>query len=307
MELFGYDNLVYLFWLTFMTLLWLWLYIFCKAHFGEVLNFMAVFALVLLCQAVESLCMWGVTTSSTLVWISIVWLLLVWLHLLLWLLWLGPFNWVWFLTAFFLLDWQASVVVSQYMYLSMTLHVWCMLVMCVAVALLDSRFLVICHTFEAGYCTRSVFPSSIVLAIDLVSDMENQMISLVRIVIVSVGYPHNGMCAWTALYHSLILLLPCLKDVNRSNHACTAFDCGLQNSSHFDYMVCNVTSAVKRAHEMYIPSPMSVNHWITFSHLALSWSIESLQSIMFSHFIFHHANLEWRASFMVQSILGSPT
>ena len=45
---------------------------FCKAHYGEVSNFIAGFALVLLCRAVESLCMWGVTTSSTLVWISAV-------------------------------------------------------------------------------------------------------------------------------------------------------------------------------------------------------------------------------------------
>ena len=62
-----------------------------------------------------------------------------------------------------------------------------------------------------------------------------------RITAVSRGYSHNGMCAWIALYHSLILLLPCLKDVN--------------------------TSAVGRAYEMYISSPTSPNHWITFLHL----------------------------------------
>ena len=65
-------------------------------------------------------------------------------------------------------------------------------------------------------------------------------------------------------------LLPCQKDVNRSNHACTAFDCGLQKSSNLDLISCNVTSAVGRAHEMYISSPASPYHWITFLHLALS-------------------------------------
>ena len=40
---------------------------------------------------------------------------------------------------------------------------------------------------------------------------------------VSVGYSHNGLCACTALYYLSILLLPCLKDVNRSNLAHTAF------------------------------------------------------------------------------------
>ena len=95
--------------------------------------------------------------------------------------------------------------------------------------------------------------------------------SLVRIAAVSGGgYSHNGMCACTALYHSSMLLLPCQKDVNRSNHACTAFDCGLQKSSNFDHIACNVISAVGRAHEMYISSPASPDHWITFLHLALS-------------------------------------
>ena len=96
--------------------------------------------------------------------------------------------------------------------------------MCLAVALLDSSFLAICHTFAAGYCANSVVPSLTVLAINSVSDIKNQKISMVRIVAVSMGYSHNGMCACTALYHSLILLSPCLKDDDRPNIAHATFD-----------------------------------------------------------------------------------
>ena len=67
-----------------------------------------------------------------------------------------------------------------------------------------------------------------------------------------------------------MLLLPCQKDVNRSNCACTVFDFGLQKSSNLDHIVCNVTSAVGRAYEMYISSPASPDHWLTFLQLALS-------------------------------------
>ena len=94
--------------------------------------------------------------------------------------------------------------------------------------------------------------------------------SLMRIAAVSEGYSHNGMCACTTLYHLSMLLLPCQKDVNRSNCSHTAFDCGLQKSPNLDCIACNVTSAVGRAHEMYISSPVSPDHWITFLHLALS-------------------------------------
>ena len=45
--------------------------------------------------------------------------------------------------------------------------------MCLAVALLDSSFLAIYHTFAAGYCARSVFPSFTVLVINSLSDMKN--------------------------------------------------------------------------------------------------------------------------------------
>ena len=94
--------------------------------------------------------------------------------------------------------------------------------------------------------------------------------SLVRIAAVSGGYSHNGMSVCTTLYHLSILLLPCQKVFNKSNHAHTAFDSGLQKSSTFDHMVCNVTSVVGRAHEMYISSPASPDHRVTFLHLALS-------------------------------------
>ena len=67
-----------------------------------------------------------------------------------------------------------------------------------------------------------------------------------------------------------MFLLPCQKVINKSNCVHTAFDCGLQKSSNLDHMVCNVTLAVGRAHEKYISSPASSDHWITFLHLALS-------------------------------------
>ena len=57
--------------------------------------------------------------------------------------------------------------------------------MCLAVALLDSSFLAIYCTFAAGYCARSVLSSFIVLAINLLSVMKNQKMSLVRIAAVS--------------------------------------------------------------------------------------------------------------------------
>ena len=109
-----------------------------------------------------------------------------------------------------------------------------------------------------------MLPSFIVLTINSLSVIKNQKMTLVRIAAVSGGYSHNGMCACTPLYYLSMLLLPCQKVVNISNHACTAFDCGAQKSSNFDHMVCNVTSAVGRAHEMHISSPASPDHWITF-------------------------------------------
>ena len=139
--------------------------------------------------------------------------------------------------------------------------------MCLAVALLYSSFLAICHTFAAA---RSVLPSFIILTINSLCVMKNQKMSTVRIAAVFRGYSHNGMCTCTALYHSSMLLLPCQIVVNKSYHACTAFDCGLQKSSNFDHMVCIVTSVVGRAHEIYI----SIMHLLTigslFLHLTLS-------------------------------------
>ena len=78
------------------------------------------------------------------------------------------------------------------------------------------------------------------------------------------------MRACTALYHLSVLLLPCRKVVNKSNHVQTALDCGLQKVSDLEHMVCNVTSSVGRTHEMYISRHASPDYWITFLHLALS-------------------------------------
>ena len=55
-------------------------------------------------------------------------------------LWLNPFVWVWFLTAFFLLGWQASAVVPQYIDLAPLCMFDVCCLMCLAVALLDSSF-----------------------------------------------------------------------------------------------------------------------------------------------------------------------
>ena len=77
--------------------------------------------------------------------------------------------------------------------------------------------------------------------------MKNQKMSLVRIKGVSGGYSHNGICTCTALHHSSMLLLPGQKDVNRSKHSHTAFDCGSQKSSNLDHIAYNVMSAVGRA------------------------------------------------------------
>ena len=136
---------------------------------------------------------------------------------------------------------------------------------------------------------------------------KNQKMSLVRIAAVALGYPHDGMFASTVLYYSSMLLLPCWNVFNKSNLAQTALDCDLQKSSNLDHTVCNVTSSVRRFHEIYISSPTSPDHWITFLHLVLSWRIANSQSRIFSHFILHLMNLEWRASPMVQSIFGPST
>ena len=147
--------------------------------------------------------------------------------------------------------------------------------MCFAVALLDSSFLAICCTLAAGYCSRSVLPSLMVLAINSLSVMKNQKMPLVRIAAVSLGYSHNGMCANTALYHSSMILLPCQKVVKKSNLAWTALDCGLHKSSNLDRMVCNVISSLRRFHEMYISSPASSDHCITCLHLAFACRISN--------------------------------
>ena len=160
---FGMLALAYL----FIWFLWPWLCIFCKVHFGEVSNFIAGFALVLLCRAFESLC---VGESPHLV---------HWFGFLLYdccccgcLCYCGlfPLFGVWFLTTFFLLRWQASAFVSQYIDLY---HLACL--MCLAVALLDSSFLAICFTFTAGYYAKSVFPSLTILMINSVSNTKNHI------------------------------------------------------------------------------------------------------------------------------------
>ena len=71
--MFRYNNLMCLLWLTSVVLLWLWVCRFGKAHLCEVSNLGTMFTLILLSWAIKSLCMWGITTSGTLVRIFSIW------------------------------------------------------------------------------------------------------------------------------------------------------------------------------------------------------------------------------------------
>ena len=96
---------------------------------------------------------------------------------------------------------------------------------------------------------------------------EKQKISLCKILAVSRGYLAKLTWAYTALYLSSTLLLPCLKLV-RSKWACTSFDCGLQNSSNFPQIVSKVNSSAGKHHETYWSMPKSLlqasNHFLAF-------------------------------------------
>ena len=173
-----------------------------------------MFALVFLSQAVKSLCMWGITTSSTLIWISIIrW---CWLDCFCCRDCCGlvPLMGFGFLLPFFFLGGRLVQLCHKTLIWAAPCILDACCMMCLAVALLDSSLLAICHTLAAGYCARSVLPSFIVLAINSLSVMKNQKMSLVRIAAVSRGYSYNGMCIGTTLYHSSMLLLPCQKVVN---------------------------------------------------------------------------------------------
>ena len=122
--------------------------------------------------------------------------MLVYLFVLLRLLQFGSCAGVWFFTAFFFLG-------------GCTLHTGCMLFDVFCSGFAGFKILAICHTLATGYSSKSPLPSLMVLAINSLSLMKNQKMSLIRIAAVSLGYSHNGMCAYTVLYQSSMLLLPC--------------------------------------------------------------------------------------------------
>ena len=88
--------------------------------------------------------------------------------------------------------------------------------MCLALALELSIFLAGWCTLLAGNLSRSMVPSLIILETNSSSFRKNQQISLCSILAVSGGYLARLICAWTTLYHSSILLVPCLKLFNKS-------------------------------------------------------------------------------------------
>ena len=163
-----------LLWLTSMILLWLLVCIFGKAHLCEVSYFCTMFTLILLSWAIKLLCIWGITTSGTLVWIFIRRLMLVYLFVLLRLLQFSSFTGVWFFTAFFFIGGRLVQLCHKTLIwvVPLMLDVCCLV--CLAVDLLDSSFLAICWTLAAGYCAWSMLPSLMVLAINSLSVIKNR-------------------------------------------------------------------------------------------------------------------------------------
>ena len=134
--------------------------------------------------------------------------------------------------------------------------------------------------------------------------MKNQKISQCKILTVSGGYLVWDTRACTALYHSSIEWLPCLKLVSRANLALISLVCGLQKSSNLAHMTSKLRSSGSQHHDIYWSIPKSPLHAMTFLHFLESGNMASLQSNMFSHFNFHLRNLWYKLSFTVQSIFG---
>ena len=65
------------------------------------------------------------------------------------------------------------------------------------------------------------------------------------------GYLGRLTCACTAVYHSSMLWLPCLKLVRRSKWVYTSFDWGLQNSSKFPQMMSKVNLSDGKLQDTY--------------------------------------------------------
>ena len=158
---------------------------------------------------------------------------------------------------------------------------------CLTVAFELSSFLASCHTLRAGNLSKSMLPSLMVLDMKSSSFKKNQKMSLWSNLAVSRGYLAKFTCTCTALYHSLLLQFPCLKVISKSNLAQTFFDCGLQYSSYFPYMVSKVSSSEDRFHDTYWSIPQSPLQAINFLHCWHSGSAVSLHSNIFLHMRCH--------------------
>ena len=140
------------------------------------------------------------------------------------------------------------------------------------------------------HLSKSMFESLMVLETNSSSFRKNQNISLCKILAVSGGYSARDTWAWTAFYHSLTDLFPCLKFVSRLNLALTSLVCGLQKSSYLDHVTSKLKSSVGKHHDTYWSIPKSPLNTMTFLHFSDSDNMASLQSRTFSHFRFHLRN-----------------
>ena len=120
---------------------------------------------------------------------------------------------------------------------------------------------------------------------------KNQNMSLCIILAVSRGYLAKFTCACMALYHSSTLQFPWQKLVSRSNLAWTSFDCSLQYSLYFPYMISRVSSLEGKFQDTYWSMPQSPLQAMTFLHCWCSGSAASLHSRIFSHLKCHLRNL----------------
>ena len=119
-------------------------------------------------------------------------------------------------------------------------------------------------TLLVGNLSKSTLPSIMVLDTKPSSHEKNQKISQCNIFAVSGGYFVRLICAWTALYHLLILLLPWKKLVKRLNWAWTSFDCSLQKSLNLSQIVSRFISSSDNPHETYWSLPKLPDQAITF-------------------------------------------
>ena len=123
--------------------------------------------------------------------------------------------------------------------------------MCLAVALELSIFLESWCTLLAGNLFKSVTVNYGFETNSSSLRKKKQKISLCKILTDSCGYLAKATCVCTELYHSSILLLPCLKLVSKSNLALTSLDWGLQNSSNFSHITSRASSLFVKFQDTY--------------------------------------------------------